>query len=195
MYYASYNRKKEIIKNVVIITIILLIAVLSTYYIYHKFSDDGVIDYSSKSLDIVFHGEEGEELNITKITPLTDSVGLSSKSHTITITNNLTETVKYKIKVVDNVEKMLAQNCEGITIPKDEIRISVKEGNEETKIYKLSDIGEDGILISTKSKALETKKITIKIWINNDTTLPSGSIHHYHGLIQVVENDTTLTTE
>lgn len=195
MYYANYNRKKEIIKNVVIISIILFIAVFSTYYIYHRFNNDGVIDYSSESLDIVFHEAEGEELNITKITPLTDSVGLSSKSHTLTITNNLTEPVKYKIKVVDNVEKMLAQNCEGITIPKDEIRISIKEANEETKIYKLSDIETDGTLISTKSKALEEKKFTIKIWVNNDTTLPSGSTHHYHGLIQVIENDTTLAVK
>ena len=192
MYYANYNRKKEIIKNIVIISVILFIAVFSTYYIYEKFNNDDVIDYSSESLDIVFHEDEGEELNITKITPLTDSVGLSSKAHTITITNNLTESVKYKINVVDNNDKILAQNCEGITIPKDEIKVSIKEENEETKIYKLSEIEETGILISTKAKALEEKKFTIKIWVSNETTLPSGSIHHYHGLIQVIENDTTL---
>ena len=192
MYYANYNRKKEIIKNIVIISVILFIAVFSTYYIYEKFNNDDVIDYSSESLDIVFHEDEGEELNITKITPLTDSVGLSSKAHTITITNNLTESVKYKIKVLDNNDKILAQICEGITIPKDEIKVSIKEENEETKIYKLSEIEETGILISTKAKALEEKKFTIKIWVSNETTLPSGSIHHYHGLIQVIENDTTL---
>lgn len=192
MYYAKYNRKKEIIKNIVLISLILFIAVFSTYYIYEKFNNDGVIDYSSESLDIVFHEDSGEELDIIKIIPLTDSVGLSSKAHTLTVTNNLTESVKYKIKIVDNIDKMLEQNCEGITIPKNEIKISIKEENGETQIYKLSDIDETGILISTKSKALEEKKFTIRIWVSNETTLPSGSIHHYHGLIQVIENDTTL---
>ena len=94
--------------------------------------------------------------------------------------------------MVDTNDKILAQNCEGITIPKDEIKVSIKEENEETKIYKLSEIEETGILISTKAKALEEKKFIIKIWVSNETTLPSGSIHHYHGLIQVIENDTTL---
>ena len=93
MYY-TYNRKKELIKNALIIGFILFIAIFSTYYIYHMFNDTENIDYSSESLDITFHEDHGEELDITKVTPLTDSVGLSSKGHTFTITNNLTESVK-----------------------------------------------------------------------------------------------------
>lgn len=190
MYYKNLYRK-EMIKNVIIIGIILFIAVFSTYYIYHTFSDAEEIDYSSTSLDITFHEETGEELDITKITPLTDSVGLSSKGHTITITNNLTEEVNYKIKIVDNEKKMQEQNCIGITIPREEIRVSIKQPGEETNVYKLSDL-EEGVILSTRAKALEETKYTIRIWVNNETTLPRDSNHHYHGLIQVVENDTTV---
>ena len=98
MYYKNLYRK-EMIKNFIIIGIILFVAVFSTYHIYYSFSNTEEIDYSSTSLDITFHEETGEELDITKITPLTDSVGLSSKGHTVTITNNLTEEVNYKIKI------------------------------------------------------------------------------------------------
>lgn len=194
MYYKKYNRKKEIIKNVVLISLILSLAIFSTRYIYYSFNSATEIDYSSDSLDITFHEESGEELDITKITPLNDSVGLSSKGHTITITNNLTESVKYKIVIVDNEEKMQEQNCEGITIPRDEIRVSIKKSGESTEVYKLSDL-EDGVLLSTTSEALEETKYTIRIWVNADCSLPSGSEHHYHGLIQVIENDATVAVK
>ena len=193
MYY-NYNRKKEITKNALIIGFILFIAVFSTYKIYYTFNDSENIDYSSESLDITFHEDSGEELDITKVTPLTDSVGLTTKGHTITITNNLTESVKYSIKIVDNVDKMEEQDCVGITIPREEIHISIKESGKRAEVYKLSDL-EDGLLLSTTSKALEEKTYTIRLWVNADSTLPSGSDHHYHGLIQIFENDTTLAVK
>ncbi len=192
MYYTKYNRKKEIIKNALIISFILAIAIFSTKYIYNSFTNETEIDYSSDSLDIRFHEDTGEELDITKITPLTDGTGLSStKGHTITITNNLTEKVNYKIIIVDNTEKMENQNCEGITIPREEIRVSLKKSSGQTEIYKLSDL-EDGVLLSTTAEALEEAKYTIRLWVNNDSSLPSGSEHHYHGLIQIIENDQTV---
>ena len=48
MYYKKYNRKKEMIKNIVISGFILFIAVFSTYNIYNKFSNPTEIDYSSE---------------------------------------------------------------------------------------------------------------------------------------------------
>lgn len=193
MYYLKQYRK-EMIKNVIIIGVILFIAIFSTYHIYYSFSDSEIIDYSSTSLDITFPEDEGEELNITKITPLTDAVGLSSKGHTIKVTNNLTEEVKYKIRIVDNVEKMEEAECKGITIPREEIRVSIKVPGKDTEVYSLTEL-EDGVLLSTRAKPLATDKFTIRIWVSNETTLPSGSKHHYHGLIQVIENDTTLASK
>ena len=193
MYY-QYNRRKELIKNALIIGFILFVAVFSTYKIYYSFNDEQNIDYSSKSLDITFHEDTGEELDITKVTPLSDSVGLTTKGHTITITNNLTESVKYSIKIVDNIEKMEEQDCLGITIPREEIRISIKKSGERAEVYKLSEL-EDGVLLSTTIKALDAEKYTIRLWVNNDSTLPSGSNNHYHGLIQIFENDTTLAVK
>lgn len=194
MYYNKINRKKELIKNTVIITFILILAIFSTRYIYYAFNDSTNIDYSSESLDITFHEDEGEELNITKVTPLTDAVGLASTGHTLTITNNLTEPVKYKIILVDNADKTLEDDCSEIAIPREEIRISIKKAGEETVVYKLSDL-KDGVLIKETSKALAENKYTIRIWVNNESSLPSGSNHHYHGLIQVVENDTMVAVQ
>ena len=117
----------------------------------------------------------------------------STDSHTITIINNLTEEVNYKIKVVDNIEKIAEQDCKGIAIPREELRISIKESGKKTKIYTLSEI-EDGVLLSHKAKPLEEAKYTIRIWVNDETNI-NGTDYHYHGLIQVIENDTTLAVK
>ena len=187
----TYNRKKEIIKNTVYIGFILLIAVVSTYYIYDKFSMDRNIDFNSESLDVTYHESTGDKLTISKITPVTDSVGLSSKSYNLTVKNNLTEKVDYKIKIVDDLDLIADHGCDVDSIPKEDIRISVKVKRNDNIIYTLSDL-EKGILLDEEIAALDKVDIAIRVWIKQDSTLPVGSDMHYHGLIQVVEEDSKV---
>ena len=187
----TYNRKKEIIKNTVYIGFILLIAVVSTYYIYDKFSMDRNIDFNSESLDVTYHESTGDKLTISKITPVTDSVGLSSKSYNLTVKNNLTEKVDYKIKIVDDLDLIADHGCDVNSIPKEDIRISIKVKRNDNIIYTLSDL-EKGILLDEEIEALDKVDIAIRVWIKQDSTLPVGSDMHYHGLIQVVEEDSKV---
>lgn len=182
-----YNQKKELIKNVLITTVILAIAVFSTYYIYNKFDHSEMVDYSSESLDITYKEDEGDKISITSVSPVTDSVGLSSAAHTITIKNNLTEKATFQIKIADDIKKVVEDECSEYQIPQEDIRISVRVDNGETNIYNLSDL-ENGILVSGKIKALATKKYTIRVWVSSESSLPMGSDLHYHGLIEVVED-------
>ena len=87
--------KKEIIKNVIYTSIILLIAVISTYKIYDKFKNDRETDFNSKSLEVVYQNSTKDKIEITKVTPVTDSVGLSSNAYRLSIKNNLTIGVDY----------------------------------------------------------------------------------------------------
>ena len=89
---------------------------------------------------------------------------------------------------------MLEQECMGITIPREEIRISIKKSSDTIEVYSLSEL-KDNTLLSTTIKALGEDKYTIRIRVNNETTLPSGSENHYHGLIQIFENDMTLAVK
>ncbi|MBQ8132644.1 MAG: hypothetical protein IJ193_09145 [Bacilli bacterium] len=179
-----YNGKKELLKNILIIGIILGIAVVSTHYIYYKFQKERDVDYNSKSLDIVFHEKAGANITIEKAKPVTDSVGLSSNSYTFTVKNNLTEPVKFKINLVDDLEKILEDDCQDITMDKHFIKVSLKEGNGPNKIYLLSDL-EDGTIGKVKIKALEEKDYTIRLWV--DSNYEGNSNHHYHGIIKVEE--------
>ena len=187
----SYNQKKEFIKNIIFVLFILLIAVVSTYYIYHKFQDDRSVDFNSDSLDVTYYEKTGDKISLLKVIPVTDSVGLTSKAYLISIKNNLTEDVRYKVRIVDDIDKVKEDGCEDKIIPKEDIRISIKSDQKEYKIYNLSDL-EHGILLSEKIKALDTKNISIRVWVNQDSTLPRGSSMHYHGIMQIIEEDKNI---
>ncbi len=186
----AYNRKKEIIKNTVYITFILLIAVVSTYFIYNKFQKTRTVDFNSASLDVSYHEASGDRISINKVTPVTDSVGLSSKAYTISVKNNLTENVHYKVKVLDDKEKK-DEYDEELLIPKEDIRISVKVNKEDTEIYSLDEL-EDGVLLDTEVVALGNDNISIRVWIKQDSKLPAGSEMYYDGLIQLVEESSSV---
>lgn len=186
-----YNRKKYILKNVIIITFILLVAIIATHNIYYKFTKERDVDYSSESLDIVFHDVAGAEIDITKPTLVNDAIGLSSKAYTLTIKNNLTEPVDYQLKLVDNADKIISDDCATLQIPKDLIKVAIKEDSSKNNIYTLGELT-NGILDLGEIDALAEKNYSIRIWVTNETDLNVSKSLHYHGTIQVVEKGTDL---
>ena len=185
-----YNYRKERLKSALIICFILAIAIFATHHIYYKFQNERNTDYSSESLDITFHEETGDKVTLTRVTPVTDAVGLSSQSYTFTIKNNMTIPVNYTIKLVDDLEMVFEDNCGEIEMPKDIIRVAIKS-EEKTEIYTLSEL-EDGVLETDKIKPLDEEEYTIRVWTTQNTTLQAGSTRHYHGKIQIVEDENQI---
>lgn len=181
-------RKREIIKNTIYIIFILLLAVIPTYYIYNKFQGDRDVSVNSTSLDVTYHENTGDKITLTKITPVTDSVGLSSKAYTITIKNNLTEPVDYKVRLLDDLDKISEDLCKDNLVNKDVIRVSIKTNKIPNKIYTISEL-EDNVLLEDTMDALEKKNISIRVWVRQDSNIPSGSKMHYHGIIKVEEEN------
>ena len=182
----SYQQKRELIKNTIFLGLILVIAIVSTHHIYYSFQDTRKIKYNSESLEVIYREKEGDKIRINKITPVTDSVGLSSKAYILSIKNNLTEKVPYKIKIEDDNEELDEEEI----IPREDIRISIKAGRIN-RVYDLDKL-EEGILLEDNLEALETKNISIRTWIRQDSNLPSNSDLTYNGKIQVIEDDNSL---
>lgn len=186
----TYSQKQEFRKNAIYIFFILLLAILSTHYIYDKFQNIQTINYNSESLDVIYREKTGDKITLSKVTPVTDSVGLSSKAYQLSVKNNLTEKVSYKIKVIDDDDFLMEDTEEDDFIPKEDIRISIKAGRIN-EIYDLSELKE-GILLKDVLNALEVKNISIRSWVRQDSSIPSGSNKTYHGIIQVIEEDDQL---
>ena len=186
-----YNRKKEIIKNTIIISFILLIAVVSTYYIYYEFKGNKSVDYNSDSLEVIFQEENGDKVLLNKVTPVTDSVGLTSHAYTFTVKNNMTQPVNFKIKLIEDLEQIVEDECEKMQIDKQYIKVSIKENKSNNKIYNIKDLKND-ILMNTEIAALEENEYYVRLWVDKDSTIPTGTELHYHGVLQVVEENNSI---
>ena len=113
MNYNLYKqaRKKMLIKNIIFMSVIIGLALVSTYKIYDKFQDERDKISNSSSLEVTFHDKAGEKVAITKITPVTDSVGLSSRTYRFTIKNNTATKVKYAVKIVQDNKLYKKDKC------------------------------------------------------------------------------------
>ena len=102
----------------------------------------------------------------------------------------MTIPVDYTIKLVDDLEMVFEDNCGEIEMPKDIIRVAIKS-EEKTEIYTLSEL-EDGVLETDKIKPLDEEEYTIRVWTTQNNTLQAGSTRHYHGKIQIVEDENQI---
>ena len=182
--------KRVLIKNIFKVTFIILFACVCTYFIYDKFHNERRIDYSSDSLDIIFREENGAKITLDKVTPLNDSVGLASKSYNFTIKNNLTEKVDATIKLVRDEEEIEKDNCSNSLIPEKYIKVAIKENSSLSEIYTINELI-DETLLTTTLKPLETNNYSIRIWVSNDMKDTEENLH-YHGKIEILENNNIL---
>lgn len=179
LMYQLKARKKEI----VVIIFILAFALVATYKTYYKFKDSRNVDYNTSTIDVTFHEKTGAEVNILKLTPVRDSVGLSSKAYTFTIKNNTNASLKYSINIDDNEMKVKDDDCLEYQIPHNLIKFSIHKNGEQNRIYTLSDLV-NGEVLTRIIKANQQEEYTMRFWISGDS-LQTGAGLHYHGLIKV----------
>ena len=87
---------------------------------------------------------------------------------------------------MENLEKVEEDLCADNLISKDVIRVSIKTNKTGTIIYNLNEL-ENGVLLEDTMDALEKRDIYIRVWVKQDSGIPSGSKLHYHGKIKVEE--------
>lgn len=182
-------RKKEIL----IIIFILTFALLATYNIYYKFNNSESTDYNTDTLDITFYNKEADQINITKLTPVTDSVGLSSNAYTFKIKNNTNKSIKYSVNINDNTRLYDKHKCRDYEIPKNIIRLSIHKNKEKNNIYNLSDLV-NGNIVNRIIKANSEEEYTIRVWISNKANQTTGTKMHYHGIIKVIDEGVLVAT-
>lgn len=191
LYYKEL-RRKQLIKSGIYIFIILLFALLSTYYIYNSLKEENNKVRSSKSLDVVFHEKEGELVTLTKVRPVSDSVGLSSHAYNFTIKNNTNTRVNYIVRIVNDKEKIKKDKCGEYQMPLNIIKAGIHEKGKVSDIYNLDDL-EDGVLVKTNIGPKKEVNYTLRFWISKNS-LTVDSYLHFHGKIEVLENGTDVAS-
>ena len=188
MNYMLYKqmRKKMLIKTMIFMVLIIGISVFVSITIYNKFKTVRDKKYNSPSLEVTYHSKYGKSINITKVTPVTDYVGLSGYAYKFTIKNNTNKKVKYQIKLMDNDKRYIKDNCEEKKIPKSIIKIGIHKSGEVSKVINLDDVDDD-ILTTAVLRPKKEEKYTVRVWISNENDLVLDKYLHYHGLLKVTE--------
>lgn len=182
-------RKKE----VVVIVFIFLFAIFTTKYIYNKYKNSESVDYNTDTLDVTFFDQGGSEVNIYKVAPVTDSVGLSSKAYKFTIKNSTNSSLRYSININDNLKLIEKDDCKEYQIPHNVIRFSIHKKGEKYSIYTLNELI-NGKVLSRIIKANKQEEYVMRFWINNNNTLPTGAKLHYHGIIDIIDEGVEVAT-
>ncbi len=184
--------RRQMIKSGVTVMFILLFALVSTYYIYYKFKGTRDQNSNLENLDVTFHEKAGDQVTLAKIAPVSDSVGQSSHAYTFTIKNNLKTPISYSVKLVKDTEFILSDGCENSQIPFSIIKGSIHKDREENQLFMLSDL-KDNTILSKKLNGGESVSYTVRFW-TTASTLPLGNDFHFHGKLQVVENEVDIAT-
>ncbi len=184
--------RKQLIKSGIIIAFILVFALVMTHYIYYKFKDTRDHVSNSKSLSVTFHEKASDQVSLLRVTPVSDSVGLSSHAYTFTIKNNMSTTVGYSVKLVQDLETVLEDDCSENQMPLSIIKGAIHKDKEENRFFMVSDL-KDNTILSRKLKGGAEVSYTVRFWTTT-STLPMNHDLHFHGKIQVLENGVDIAT-
>lgn len=183
MYQKYY--KRHMIKSTIIIVFLFAFAISTTYLIYHSFSKERERDIDTGEMEVVFHGKEGNKINLTKFTPVTDAVGLSSTEYSFTVKNSTNSSVNYKIILETNINRINKDNCVNKIIPSELLKLSLRVDHQAPQARILSEY-QDNVLYEDTLEANSEEDYSIRLWaINSDFVIDRDS--HYHSVIKVIE--------
>ena len=114
----------------------------------------------------------------------------TTNSYNFTIKNNLTEKVTVTIKLTDDLDEIKQDQCTEKQIPKNHIKVSIRSTGIPTEIKTLTDL-QNEVLFETEMEALEKKDFTVRAWTDNEIEVTDTDLH-YHGIIQILENNHSL---
>ena len=163
-------------KAITIIIILFIVIVFLGGYISFRFKDKYNNSYQTNTNKQTFTYST-ELVTLTKDNIMSNENGLKSNSRIIRIYNNTNEDIKYKIILKeDDINCTCTEQ-----IPKYLIKYSL-----DGKIEK--SLNEDNqILLNDKINKLSTKKIEVRLWIDESF---KGDEDHYHGrfIIEKIED-------
>lgn len=188
MNYMMYKqaRRKMFIKTTVFMILILGVSIFSSILIYNRFKSVRDKKYNSPSLEVTYHSKTGKNISITKVTPVTDYVGLSGYAYKLTIKNNTNKKVKYNIKLLEDEKTYFKDDCVDKKIPKSIIKLGIHKSGDSSKIINLDDIDDD-VIATGVLRPKKEEKYTVRIWISHNDSIVIDKNLHYHGLLQVTE--------
>ncbi len=188
---ALTRETKLTIISIFVVTILMISSAYAIFSSVQKSKDYNTLTVGVLKVDFNKNGDDlGNVIKLNGAYPVPDAEGLKTSPYSFTITNSGSLDAKYRIKIIDDADMINSDNCSDKLLDKKYIKVSVNDqepfllNTTETNNYIISD---GDINIS------ETKKFSIKIWIDENATNDVLG-KHYHGKI-VVETQNMNTNK
>ena len=180
----KYLTKKEYI--IFTLSLIIVILMSFSYAFYYNVEDTEENMATTECFKLIF--EDESEINLDKAYPLTDQEGLSLKPYTFTIKNECNKAGSYEV----NIETINTSN-----LSTNYIRYKLNNNSVDTlgqQLEKNEYINENinesrnidvGVILPE-----EEKTYTLRLWLDNNTTIEQTSNKTYKGkvVVKTIEN-------
>lgn len=173
---------RELQHSIISIFVVVLVILSSSFAIYtavEKSNDFNSITVGVLKID--FLQDTANTLELNDAYPMTDSLGLETEGYTFKISNTGNLNAKYKIKIIDDAEKINSDGCNSYLLDKSRVKVSINSGTP----FLLETTRNNEYIVETSSISPDTtKEYSIKMWIDE----ASGNEvlgKHYHGKILV----------
>lgn len=173
---------RELQHSIISIFVVVLVILSSSFAIYtavEKSNDFNSITVGVLKID--FLQDTANTLELNDAYPMTDSLGLETEGYTFKISNTGNLNAKYKIKIIDDAERINSDGCNSYLLDKSRVKVSINSGTP----FLLETTKNNEYTVETSSISPDTtKEYSIKMWIDE----ASGNEvlgKHYHGKILV----------
>lgn len=173
---------RELQHSIISIFVVVIVILSSSFAIYTAVEKSN--DFNSITVGILrvdFFQDTANTLDLNDAYPISDELGLETEGYTFKISNTGNLNAKYKIRIVDDTEKINSDGCSTYLLNKSRIKVSVNNG---TPIILETTNGSEYTVETSSISPDTTKEYSIKMWIDES----SGNEvlgKHYHGKILV----------
>ena len=142
--------------------------------------EENTID--TATLILILDESESDEISLINTVPVSDTKGLTFEPYSFKLKNSGTITAKYRLKIIDDEDKYITDECSDKKLDWSNIKYSFKKNNEVATVGMLSDI--DGILDLGEIDSNEINDYSLILWIKSEATNEIMD-QHFHGKIKV----------
>ncbi len=185
------NNKKMIIG--ILVTSLLISAASFSYALWERYftqSGENTIS-TTKCFNVTYTG--GSDVKLTNVAPVTDEDGRNTTPYEVTIKNNCDTTVTYNVILNKNKSSDLDDTHVKVTTGANiQLLSNTEKVTTNTSLNGLSNYtdGTSNIIGTGYSLPNETKKIKVKIWLDNDTTPTEGQNKTFNYKVTVEATET-----
>ena len=183
MYLTKKQIQKQVLRGIAIVIFIFALAAILIHGIFQKFNNQETDHIETDAIEVSFYNKDSREINISRMTPMTDAVGLSTNPYTFIVKNKTQQPLQYKIVLLSNEEKKESCGCESSSISLSDIKVNIQKGNQNLGSFTLDTVNQMELWNSTLDPE-QSEKYNLRFWVQKNAKIENK---HFHAILKIIK--------